>query len=712
VDSLQPSGGSVVSPYTDAIRALLRSELGEELVGIYLYGSAADGSFIAGHSDVDLIVVTRGRLPVEQVRRLLEALRGVPSPGTIRGLDLWVVPLESARKPCATPRFECWLLTSVDVELAPEGADEGDARLVLLYAMCRDHGVALIGPAPRRVFGPIKRDWLVEAMLVDLALAGAAGWYRVLNACRTLHFIERGTMCGKTEGAAWAHPRVQDSELIDDALEWRRHRLGPPLALDRVDAFVDAVALRLGGPPPSLERIELSVAALPADGDPFVTCALLAPPDEQLLSLAVERFLEQRWPARELVVLKPPGAAPGLRMPNDNRIAVVPLRADQMGLWQEVAQRHASGDVIATWDPATWYTPERLTQQVRELLSTSVPRVIAPSVLVLDAAAGTSRRAREPELLERTTLCALRSAWTDGGLATRRGERDGIAVLVERGAVPHDDPEAREDALRLLGDARELYAASAPAAAWPPARQPFVSCLMPTYNRPTFAARAIDFFLNQDYPNRELVIVDDGEESISHLVPAHADVAIRYHRLETRASIGNKRELACELADGNVLVQWDDDDWHGAARLRRQVAPLATGAADMTGILRGYLLDLRTLRFWKGAPPLHEGSLHPLIVAGTLAFTREAWLEAGGYPDRSIGEEVALLAAIKSSGGAVATVLCDGIFVQVRHASNSWRLPFAANDGPPGWFEVPRPQFMPLADLRFYQAIHEAATAA
>jgi glycosyltransferase involved in cell wall biosynthesis len=228
---------------------------------------------------------------------------------------------------------------------------------------------------------------------------------------------------------------------------------------------------------------------------------------------------------------------------------------------------------------------------------------------------------------------------------------------------------------------------------------------MPTYNRRRFAERAIGFFLEQDYANRELVIVDDGEDPIADLVPAGTQ--IRYHRLEARATIGSKRELACELADGEPLVQWDDDDWYGPARLRRQVAPLAARSADISGILRGYLLDLNAFRFWKGEPPLHEGRLHALIVAGTLAYTQPAWREAGGYPDRSIGEEVALLQGVIDIGGRVAPVLSDGIYICVRHAANSWRLRFDGDQGPPGWAAVPPPDFLTAGDMTFYQSLSE-----
>jgi hypothetical protein len=703
------------SSYAHAVRDALGAELGEELVGVYLYGSAANGAYQYGQSDVDMIVVVREHLGAERVQRLLGGVRATPLPADVKGLDLWVVPLRSAREPCGEPAFECWLLTLIDRELIGGSDHPGDARLVLLYAMCRDHGVALAGPPPRRVFGRIARSWLVDAMRVDLALAGAAGWYRVLNACRTLHFVEEGRMCGKLTGAAWARMRVADSALIDAAVEWRRNGSGPPLPPGHVDAFVSAVAARLDGAPAGDDAEQAAIPAVDPepvaldDGGPLVTCVLVAPPSEELLLLAVRRFAEQDWPARELLVLRPPGATPESALPQDDRIRAIPVAAEDAGVWGEFALASAHGDLLAAWDAATWYSPDRLTQQVRELLSTSTPRLVTPSLVAYDPARKVARRLRGLELLERATLCARRPSWNAVGSATRLGERPDIAILVENDVAERGEPASAPLARVVVGEELDVYAAAVSASPVLTS-EPAVSCLMPTYNRRQFAERAIGFFLEQDYANRELVIVDDGEDPIADLVPP--GVAIRYHRLAARATIGTKRELACRLADGELLIQWDDDDWYGPSRLRRQVAPLVAGCADITGILHGCLLDLNTFRFWKGQPPLHEGDLHALIVAGTLAYTQPAWREAGGYPDRSIGEEVALLQGIIDGGGRVAPILSDGIYICVRHAANSWRLRFDADQGPPGWAAIPPPDFLSAGDMTFYRSLSEAAAAA
>ena len=48
-----------------------------------------------------------------------------------------------------------------------------------------------------------------------------------------------------------------------------------------------------------------------------------------------------------------------------------------------------------------------------------------------------------------------------------------------------------------------------PAEGVPGAGLPLVSCIMPTADRRRFVPRAVHQFLAQDYPNKELVILDD-----------------------------------------------------------------------------------------------------------------------------------------------------------------------------------------------------------
>lgn len=71
--------------------------------------------------------------------------------------------------------------------------------------------------------------------------------------------------------------------------------------------------------------------------------------------------------------------------------------------------------------------------------------------------------------------------------------------------------------------------------------------------------QAIQYFLRQNYPNRELVVVDDGTDAVTDMMPP--DPQIRYVRLEGKHTLGTKRNLACEEARGEIIVHWDGDDW-------------------------------------------------------------------------------------------------------------------------------------------------------
>jgi glycosyltransferase involved in cell wall biosynthesis len=65
--------------------------------------------------------------------------------------------------------------------------------------------------------------------------------------------------------------------------------------------------------------------------------------------------------------------------------------------------------------------------------------------------------------------------------------------------------------------------------------RPLVSCLMPTADRRSFVPIAVDAFLRQDYGPSELIVLDDGADPISDLLPN--DQRIRYVRTEAGRSL-------------------------------------------------------------------------------------------------------------------------------------------------------------------------------
>ena len=71
---------------------------------------------------------------------------------------------------------------------------------------------------------------------------------------------------------------------------------------------------------------------------------------------------------------------------------------------------------------------------------------------------------------------------------------------------------------------------------------------MPTADRPAIVPRAIQYLLRQDYPAKELVILDDGADSVADLIPG--DPRIRKLRETRRRTVGAKRNAMVSLPIG------------------------------------------------------------------------------------------------------------------------------------------------------------------
>jgi hypothetical protein len=232
-------------------------------------------------------------------------------------------------------------------------------------------------------------------------------------------------------------------------------------------------------------------------------------------------------------------------------------------------------------------------------------------------------------------------------------------------------------------------------------KAPMVSCIMPTRNRRRFVPQALNYFLRQDYPNKELIIVDDGTDSIAELIPQ--EKGIQYIRLFTRRSIGVKRNLAAEAARGDILLTWDDD-WYGPDRISYQVRPLLEGRAEVTGMSNTLMLSLPTGEFWACTPYLYDHMFFQGIHGGTLTFWRELWQEGARLADSSLAKEVAVQQALLRRGARLEKLANEGAFIYVRHDANAWK--FTADEflDQNGWRRVEPPSFIPEEDLAFYVA--------
>jgi glycosyltransferase involved in cell wall biosynthesis len=167
-----------------------------------------------------------------------------------------------------------------------------------------------------------------------------------------------------------------------------------------------------------------------------------------------------------------------------------------------------------------------------------------------------------------------------------------------------------------------------------PATNPqLIRCIMPPSNRRAFVPHAICYFLRQDYASKELIVLDDGDDPISDLIPD--DPRIRYVRLERRLALGAKRNRCVELARGDLIMHWDDDDWHAPQRLSLQYAALCAAGAEICGLRQMLFYEPAARAAWLYSYPPRA---RPWLAGGSLLYTRALWQRAP-FPNVHAGED-------------------------------------------------------------------------
>jgi glycosyltransferase involved in cell wall biosynthesis len=160
-----------------------------------------------------------------------------------------------------------------------------------------------------------------------------------------------------------------------------------------------------------------------------------------------------------------------------------------------------------------------------------------------------------------------------------------------------------------------------------------ITCIMPTRNRRAFVPQAIGYFLRQDYEAKELIILDDGDDPVADLIPDHPRV--RYVRLEQRLALGAKRNRCVELARGDLILHWDDDDWHAPQRISLQYAALREANAEICGLRQMLFFEPAARAAWLYSYPPHA---RPWLAGGSLLYTRALWRRAP-FPNVHAGED-------------------------------------------------------------------------
>lgn len=215
----------------------IATELGENLVGIYLVGSIASGDFDAD-SDVDFLVVTNTELteasmkPLQEIQIKVHDVDCYPAKH-LEGSYISIADLNDWST-VGSKKLYYFDNGNTEYELSTH-----DNRWHVRWIL-RERGITLVGPKPETILQPIPSNELSNEIKtamyyvkrlfedeIDRPLSffnsrfGQS--FTVLTYCRMLHTLHTGTVQSKKVGMQWAKQVVDPQwvSLIDQAWQER-----------------------------------------------------------------------------------------------------------------------------------------------------------------------------------------------------------------------------------------------------------------------------------------------------------------------------------------------------------------------------------------------------------------------------------------------------------------------------------------------------------
>lgn len=205
--------------------------LGDNLVGIYLHGSAAMGCFNDVKSDIDLLVVVKDELSLEDKLCYMDMVVKLNALAPTKGIELSVIR-KSVCKPFIYPtpfeihfsiaHIEWYQRDPHDYVLKMNGNDKDlAAHIKITY----HRGLCLFGSEIQDIFEDVDDKAYLDSILNDIENAAEdileMPVYTILNLCRVLAYKKEKLIMSKQEGGKWGLENVpaRYTKLIQAALD-------------------------------------------------------------------------------------------------------------------------------------------------------------------------------------------------------------------------------------------------------------------------------------------------------------------------------------------------------------------------------------------------------------------------------------------------------------------------------------------------------------
>lgn len=201
---------TVINSFVEKTKEILQ----DNLVGVYLHGSAVMGCYNPAKSDIDLIVVVKESLEDSVKSTFMDMVIDLNEKGPAKGIEMSIVK-RCVCKPFVYPTpFELhfpvahleWYGMNPDDYISKMKGEDKD--LAAHFTIITHRGKCICGAPINDVFADVPVQDYVDSIWNDIADAeediADDPMYMILNLARVLAYLKDGLVLSKKEGGEWA----------------------------------------------------------------------------------------------------------------------------------------------------------------------------------------------------------------------------------------------------------------------------------------------------------------------------------------------------------------------------------------------------------------------------------------------------------------------------------------------------------------------------
>ncbi len=205
--------------------------IGDNLVGIYLHGSAVMGCYNPEKSDLDFVVVVKENVKDETKKAFMDMVIALNAQTPGKGIEMSIVKREVCDPFIYPTPFELHF-SQMHIKWYSENPDDyirkmngTDKDLAAHFKVIKARGKCLFGLSIDEVFGEVPEQYYMDSLWNDIEEATEEitdnTMYLTLNLARVYAWVKEKKVLSKKEGGEWGLKNLPDKyhSLLQEALK-------------------------------------------------------------------------------------------------------------------------------------------------------------------------------------------------------------------------------------------------------------------------------------------------------------------------------------------------------------------------------------------------------------------------------------------------------------------------------------------------------------